>query len=164
GENRVKEAMEKFVSLKEEFPDIELHMIGALQTNKALMAAKLFDVIETIDRPELAKAVSAAIMKIGKKPRLYMEVNVGGETQKSGIEYDKAEKFLRFCLEECNLEIEGLMCIPPQGENPEPYFEKMRLLKEKLNMKHLSMGMSEDYRIAVKFGATEVRIGSAIFK
>lgn len=121
GENRVQEAQQKFPALRKEYPDIELHLIGPLQTNKARDAVELFDVIETLDRPELAEALAKAIRKTGKAPRLYIEVNIGLEPQKSGIEPDKAAAFLAVCRDTYGLSISGLMCIPPQNNNPRPF-------------------------------------------
>ena len=163
GENRVQEAKAKFTALKQEHPDIVLHLIGPLQTNKVDDAVRLFDVIETLDRPSLADALSKAIKKIGCAPQLYVEVNVGNEAQKSGVAPDELGSFLDYCRRDCGLEIDGLMCIPPLGEDPTPYFQHMKLLVEKFQLANLSMGMSGDFEAAIACGSTEVRIGTAIF-
>jgi len=163
GENRVQEAKRKFATLRAAYPDIELHLIGALQTNKAEEAIKTFDVIQTVDRPELAEALKKAITKLKKTPRLYIEVNLGEEPQKSGVAPEGAEALLFFCRNVCGLEISGLMSIPPYGKAPEPYFERLVAMAEKLGLPHRSIGMSSDYRVAIQKGATEVRIGTLIF-
>jgi len=163
GENRVQEAQSKFPALRKLYGDIELHLIGALQTNKARDAVELFDVIETLDRPALAKALAKAIKKTGRTPRLYIEINIGKEPQKAGISPEKIKDFLHFCQNDCGLSISGLMCIPPQGQDPRFYFEQMRSLANHLKLGHVSMGMSEDYEIALQCGATEIRLGTAIF-
>jgi pyridoxal phosphate enzyme (YggS family) len=150
GENRVQEAQKKFSGLRLEYPALELHLIGALQTNKAQAAVELFDVIQTLDRPALADALAKAIKKTGRRVRLYIEVNIGGEIQKAGIAPQKVQ-------------ITGLMCIPPKDKDPRPSFLSMRQLKDDLRLEHLSMGMSADYKAAIECGATEVRIGSAVF-
>lgn len=162
GENRVQEAKSKFADLRAEYSDIELHMIGALQSNKAVDAVELFDVIQTLDRPSLAEALAKAVIKTGRHPRLYMEINIGEEPQKAGIAPDKAEDFLNYCRG-IGLQVSGLMCIPPQDKDPTPFFLRMRELKDGLSLPHLSMGMSADFEAAINCGATEVRVGSAIF-
>ena len=162
GENRVQEAQEKFSQLRHDTPDIELHMIGNLQSNKAEEAVQLFDVIETLDRLSLAEALAKAIKKTGKHPRLYIEINIGNEKQKSGIAPDQVDDFFATC-KKLGLKISGLMCIPPQHENPRPYFLCMKDLQTRLGLKHLSMGMSGDFETAIECGATEVRLGTAIF-
>ena len=163
GENRVQEAQKKWPALKEETPDIELHLIGPLQSNKAEDAVKLFDVIETVDREKIARALSKEIKKQGRAPRLYVQVNTGNEPQKAGIDPRETEAFLTLCRDELGLEIEGLMCIPPAGENPGPHFALLHDLAIENSVPKLSMGMSGDYEIAIAFGATSVRVGSAIF-
>lgn len=163
GENRVQEAQKKFPLLRQDFPDIELHLIGPLQTNKAADAIALFDVIQTLDRPSLAEVLAREIRKAGKPPRLYIEVNIGQEPQKAGIAPEDTEKFLSLCRNEYGLLISGLMCIPPEGKEPRPYFEALRKLANQLALPHLSMGMSADFEAAIACGATEVRIGTAIF-
>lgn len=163
GENRVQEAQTKFPALRAAYPDLELHLIGPLQTNKAQAAVELFDVIQTLDRPSLAEALAKAIRKTKRTPRLYIEVNIGAEAQKSGILPDQLENFLAHCRDACGLSVSGLMCIPPHGEDPRPYFNAMRELAKKEKLPHLSMGMSEDFEMAVECGATEIRVGTAIF-
>ncbi|TNB49837.1 YggS family pyridoxal phosphate-dependent enzyme [Martelella lutilitoris] len=163
GENRVQEAQRKFPALKEETPDLELRLIGPLQSNKAEDAVKLFDVIESVDREKIARALAKEIKKQGRAPRLYVQVNTGNEPQKAGIDPRETGSFLNLCREELGLSIEGLMCIPPAGENPGPHFALLADLAKENNVPKLSMGMSGDYEIAVAFGATSVRVGSAIF-
>jgi len=163
GENRVQEAQAKFPQLRVEYPDIELHLIGPLQTNKADEAVHLFDVIQTLDRPKLAEKLAAAISKVGRTPRLYVEINIGKEPQKTGIAPDELGEFLTFCCDRCGLQISGLMCIPPQSQDPTMFFRRMKQLADKHHLPHLSLGMSADYQEALKCGATEVRIGTAIF-
>jgi hypothetical protein len=163
GENRVQEAKEKFVSLRQEFPDIELHLIGPLQTNKTDDAVRVFDTIQTVDRPNLADALAKSIRKVGRTPKLYIEVNVGNEQQKAGIAPDGLGNFIAYCQDSCGLLISGLMCIPPQGHTPDSYFATMRELANSFSLPNLSMGMSSDFEAAIRHGATEVRVGTAIF-
>lgn len=163
GENRVQEAQGKWPALREEFPDIELHLIGPLQSNKAKEAVALFDVIESVDREKIAAELAKEITKQGKAPRLYVQVNTGLEAQKAGIDPREAVAFVTRCREVHSLTIEGLMCIPPLDENPGPHFALLEKLAREANVEGLSMGMSGDYETAVRFGATSVRIGSAIF-
>ena len=162
GENRVQEAEAKYASLRASYPDLELHLIGPLQTNKAEDAVRLFDVIETLDRQHLAEALAKAIKKTGCTPRLYVEVNIGNEPQKAGIEPAKLDEFLAFCRG-CGLTIAGLTCIPPQEADPAPFFRQLRKLADDRKLPHISMGMSADFEVAIACGATEVRLGSAIF-
>jgi pyridoxal phosphate enzyme (YggS family) len=163
GENRVQEAIAKWPALKEEFPDLELHLIGPLQSNKAKEAVALFDVIETVDREKIAAELAKEIAKQGKAPRLYVQVNTGSEPQKAGIEPRDAVAFVKRCREVHGLAVEGLMCIPPLEENPGPHFALLAKLAKEAGVEKLSMGMSGDYELAVAFGATSVRVGSAIF-
>jgi pyridoxal phosphate enzyme (YggS family) len=163
GENRVQESQGKWPELKAETPDIELHLIGPLQSNKAADAVALFDVVETIDREKIARALGEEMKRQNKALRLYVQVNTGLEPQKAGIAPDDTEAFVEFCRNELSLSIEGLMCIPPADENPGPHFALLRKLAEKCGIGKLSMGMSSDYETAVVFGATSVRVGSAIF-
>jgi pyridoxal phosphate enzyme (YggS family) len=163
GENRVQEAKGKFAGLRDNYGDLELHLIGPLQTNKAEDAVKLFDVIETLDRPKLAQALAAAIKKTDHKPSFYIEVNIGNEPQKAGIKTEEIGGFLDFCRNQCGLNVKGLMCIPPQNDDPQGHFRRMKELASKHGLSHLSMGMSGDYEIAIKCGATDVRVGRAIF-
>lgn len=163
GENRVQEAAAKFPSLRAEHPDLRLHLIGALQTNKAREAVRIADVIESLDRPRLAAALAEAMRKEGRRPTLLVEVNTGDEPQKAGIPRAEAETFLRACRDEYGLEVSGLMCIPPAGEDPRPHFEYLAALAAKHGLPTLSMGMSADFEIAIACGATHVRVGTAIF-
>lgn len=163
GENRVQEAQGKWPSLKEETPDIELHLIGPLQSNKAADAVALFDVIETIDREKIARAVAAEIVRQNKPVRLYIQVNTGLEPQKAGIAPNDTAAFVGLCRNELGLTIEGLMCIPPADENPGPHFALLAKLAERCDVQNLSMGMSGDFETGIQFGATSVRVGSAIF-
>ena len=163
GENRVQEAQAKWPALKRETPDIELHLIGPLQSNKAADAVALFDVIETIDREKIARAVAAEMQRQGRNIRLYVQVNTGLEPQKAGIAPEDAAAFVRLCRDELALNIEGLMCIPPLDENPGPHFALLAKLADQCGLSRLSMGMSGDFETAIAFGATGVRVGSAIF-
>lgn len=163
GENRVQEAEGKWPALKAQFPDIELHLIGPLQSNKAVDAVALFDVIETVDREKIARTIKAEIDKQGKAPKLYVQVNTGLEPQKAGIAPDDTLAFVTFCRDELSLRIEGLMCIPPADENPGPHFALLGKLARECGVAKLSMGMSGDFETAIGFGATSVRVGSAIF-
>lgn len=163
GENRVQEAQGKWPELKTETPDIELHLIGPLQSNKASDAVALFDVIESVDREKIARALAAEMVKQGRRPRLYIQVNTGLEPQKAGIAPDDVLAFATLCREELGLDIEGLMCIPPFDENPGPHFALLSMLAAECGIEKLSMGMSGDFETAIEFGATGVRVGSAIF-
>jgi pyridoxal phosphate enzyme (YggS family) len=163
GENRVQESQGKWPELKAETPDIELHLIGPLQSNKAADAVALFDVIETVDREKIARTLADEMKRQGRVLRLYVQVNTGLEPQKAGIAPDDTLSFITFCRDELGLTIEGLMCIPPADENPGPHFALLAKLAKKCGLQKLSMGMSSDYEIAVAFGATSVRVGSAIF-
>ncbi|PBB64850.1 YggS family pyridoxal phosphate-dependent enzyme [Mesorhizobium sp. WSM4312] len=163
GENRVQEAQAKWPDLKQAFPDIELHLIGPLQSNKAKEAVALFDVIETIDREKIAAELAKEIARQGRAPKLYVQVNTGSEPQKAGIEPRAAIAFVARCRDVHGLAIEGLMCIPPADENPGPHFALLEKLAREAGVAKLSMGMSGDYETAIAFGATSVRVGSAIF-
>jgi pyridoxal phosphate enzyme (YggS family) len=163
GENRVQEAQGKWPELKLEFPDLELHLIGPLQSNKAKEAVALFDVIETVDREKIAAELAKEIDRQGRELKLYVQVNTGSEPQKAGIEPRDAVAFVQRCRETHGLAIEGLMCIPPADENPGPHFALLEKLAHEAGVAKLSMGMSGDYETAVAFGATSVRVGSAIF-
>jgi pyridoxal phosphate enzyme (YggS family) len=163
GENRVQEAQAKWPTLKEHHAGIELHLIGPLQTNKVREAVPLFDVIETVDRPKLARALAEEMMRAGKRPRLFVQVNTGEEPQKAGIVPGEAETFIAVCRETFGLTIDGLMCIPPVDEEPAMHFALLAKIAEKIGVKELSMGMSGDFARAIAFGATYVRIGTAIF-
>ncbi|MBJ6135524.1 YggS family pyridoxal phosphate-dependent enzyme [Ochrobactrum sp. Q0168] len=163
GENRVQEAQAKWPELRVDYSGIELHLIGPLQSNKAADAVALFDVIETVDREKIAAALADEIKKQGMSPRLYVQVNTGLEKQKAGIAPKEAVAFVARCRNEYGLNIEGLMCIPPADENPGPHFALLEKLAREAGVEKLSMGMSGDYETAIGFGATSVRVGSAIF-
>lgn len=163
GENYVQEAEEKFLPVRAAHPNLELHLIGPLQTNKAEGAVRLFDVIQTLDRPRLAEALAKAIVKTGHAVEMYIQINIGNEPQKAGIAPDALGEFLDFCRKACKLNIIGLMGIPPQGEDANPYFRRMKILADQHKLPHLSMGMSADFEDAIRCGATEVRVGTAIF-
>jgi PLP dependent protein len=163
GENRVQEAQGKWPELKSETAGIELHLIGPLQSNKAADAVALFDVIETVDREKIARALADEMGRQGKKPLLYVQVNTGLEPQKAGIDPKETVAFVQFCQNDLGLAVEGLMCIPPADENPGPHFALLAKLAQQCGVAKLSMGMSGDYETAIAFGATNVRVGSAIF-
>ncbi len=163
GENRVQEAKAKWPEIKERHPGIELHLIGPLQSNKAREAVALFDVIHTVDRPKIARALAEEIMRARKRPRLLVQVNTGEEAQKSGVFPADTEGFVAACRDAFGLSIDGLMCIPPFDEAPAPHFALLAKLAHRLGLKELSMGMSGDFEQAIAFGATDVRIGTAIF-
>jgi len=163
GENRVQEAQAKFPALKARFPDLRLHLIGPLQTNKARDAVRLFDVIHTLDRPRLAEALARAMEQEGRRPDLLIEVNVGGEPQKAGVAPAAADGFIADCRARWHLALAGLMCIPPAEADPAPYFAKLAALARRNRLAELSMGMSDDFAVAVAHGATLVRVGTAIF-
>ncbi|MBP2462886.1 MULTISPECIES: YggS family pyridoxal phosphate-dependent enzyme [unclassified Rhizobium] len=163
GENRVQESQGKWPELKAETPGITLHLIGPLQSNKAADAVALFDVIETVDREKIARALADEMAKQGKSPKLYVQVNTGLEPQKAGIEPKETVAFVALCRNELGLAVEGLMCIPPADENPGPHFALLAKLAKECGVEKLSMGMSGDFETAVEFGATSVRVGSAIF-
>lgn len=162
GENRVQEADGKFPALRAKFP-LSLHLIGGLQTNKARDAVRIADVIETLDRPKLADALAAAIAKEGRTPTLLIEVNTGFEPQKSGIARDDADRFILDCKTRFGGALQGLMCVPPQGEDPRPHFTWLADRAARHGLAQVSMGMSADFEIAIACGATWVRVGSAIF-
>jgi pyridoxal phosphate enzyme (YggS family) len=163
GENRVQEAKAKWPALKARHPDVELHLIGPLQSNKAREAVALFDAIHTVDRPSLCAALAKEIARQNRRPLLFAEINTGAEPQKAGVLPQDADGFLRACRENHGLEISGLMCIPPIREAPAPHFALTAKIAARNGLKLLSMGMSADFEAAVRFGATHVRVGSAIF-
>jgi PLP dependent protein len=163
GENRVQEAKGKWPAPRERFPDIELHLIGPLQSNKARDAVALFDAIQTIDRPKIADAVAAEMARAGRRLKLFIQVNTGDEAQKAGAAISEAEALLRHCRETLGLAIEGLMCIPPFESDPAPHFTLLARLAADFGLRTLSMGMSGDFETAIRAGATHVRVGSAIF-
>ena len=163
GENRVQEAQGKWPQLRAEQPDLELHLIGPLQSNKAEDAVQLFDVIETVDREKIARALAAEVQRQGRSLRFYVQVNTGLEPQKAGVAPKETVEFVTFCRTELKLAVEGLMCIPPAEENPGPHFALLAKLAKAAGLERLSMGMSGDFETAIAFGATSVRVGSAIF-
>ena len=163
GENRVQEARAKWPELKDRHRDLELHLIGPLQTNKVRDAVALFDVIETVDRPKLARALAEEMKRAGKSRRLFVQVNTGEEPQKAGVLPAETDAFVALCRDTFGLSIEGLMCIPPLDEGPAMHFALLAKIAERLGIRELSMGMSGDFARAIQFGATYVRIGTAIF-
>jgi hypothetical protein len=163
GENKVQEAVEKWPKIKQDYKDIKLHMIGRLQTNKVKFVIPLFDYIHSLDSLKLAKKIYEEQNRIKKNLKIFIQVNIGKEDQKSGINEGYLEEFYKKCISEFNLDIVGLMCLPPNNSDSSDYFLKMKDLAKKHNLKELSMGMSNDYLEAVKHGATFVRVGSAIF-
>ena len=162
GENKVQEALDKWSDIKKQNNSIKLHLIGKLQTNKVKFALRIFDYIHSLDSEKLANKIADEQSKQGKKPKIFIQVNIGNEDQKSGINKERLGDFYKFC-KNLNLDIIGTMCIPPNNKNTENYFSEMNIVNEKLNFKDLSMGMSRDYLDAVKHKATYVRIGSKIF-
>src|SRR5579883_610904 len=163
GENRVQEAKAKFLALKAKYKDIELHLIGPLQTNKVRDAIALFDVIETVDRPALAEKLVQEMRRTGRQLPCYIQVNIGNEPQKAGVAESDVPALLALCRDEYRLPLVGLMCIPPAGAEPKPYFARMAALAKSCRLPILSMGMSGDFREAIACGATHVRVGTAIF-
>jgi pyridoxal phosphate enzyme (YggS family) len=163
GENKVQEAHDKWIDLKKNFNNIKLHMIGKLQTNKVKFAIPLFDYIHSLDSIKLANKISDEQIKKNKKPKIFIQINIGNEEQKSGINYSEIQDFYKICVEDLNLDIIGLMCLPPKNNNSSEYFIKMQELAKDINIIDLSMGMSNDYLNAAQNGATYVRIGSKIF-
>jgi PLP dependent protein len=163
GENYVQESATKWPALREVYPDVKVHMIGPLQSNKAADAVRLFDAIHTLDRESLASALAKEIIKQARKPQLFVQVNTGAEPQKGGIATDQTLAFITRCREVHGLEIAGLMCIPPFDQTPSPHFALLQKLAREANLPLLSMGMSADYEAAIQLGATHVRVGSAIF-
>ncbi len=163
GENRVQEAYQKWPQLKEKYPDIKLHLIGPLQTNKVRDAVALFDVIESLDREKLAKKLRAEMDIANKNPEFFVQVNIGQEPQKAGIDPKEVVEFVKKCRGEYGLNIIGLMAIPPIDKAPGPYFAQMAQLAKQAQLENISMGMSKDFEIAIYMGANYVRVGSAIF-
>jgi pyridoxal phosphate enzyme (YggS family) len=163
GENRVQEGKAKWTALRTQFPDIELHLIGPLQTNKVRDALSLFDCIQTLDRPRLAEALKGEMEKSGRRIPLFVEVNTGEEEQKAGIGPKDAPSFVAHCRDAMGLPVIGLMCIPPLGEEPALHFALLRELARDCGLTSLSMGMSDDYETAIRFGTTHIRVGTAIF-
>jgi PLP dependent protein len=163
GENRVQEAKAKWPPLLQRFPGRELHLIGPLQSNKAKEAVALFDAIHSIDRPSLCEALVREIDRQGRRPLLFVELNSGGEAQKSGVLPEEADDFLKLCRDSYGLAIGGLMCLPPLDEPPAPHFALTAKIARRNGIELLSMGMSADFATAIAFGATHVRVGTAIF-
>ena len=163
GENRVQEARSKWPELKAKYPDVQLHLIGPLQTNKVKDAVALFDVIETVDREKLAIALAAEMQRSGRRLACFVQVNIGREPQKAGIDPDEAVAFVAACRTVYHLDIEGLMCVPPEGVPAGPYFARLAVLGREAGVQLLSMGMSADFEVAIEMGATHVRVGSALF-
>lgn len=163
GENRVQEAQQKYPGLKARHDGLRLHLIGPLQTNKVRAAMELFDVIQTVDRPRLAEAIAAEREKKGNCPELYVQVNTGEEPQKAGVLPRDADELVALCRDRLGLPVRGLMCIPPLAEEPSPHFALLREIARRNGLDGLSMGMSADFAVAIRLGATVVRVGSAIF-
>ena len=163
GENRVQEAEAKWPALKAQFPDTVLHLIGPLQTNKVKHAVALFDVIETLDRPRLARSLAREMDRTGRRLPCFIQVNTGAEPGKAGISTEDADAFIATCVDEFALPVEGLMCIPPVADEPSLHFALLREIAHRHGLAGLSMGMSADYEIAIAFGATHIRVGTAIF-
>jgi pyridoxal phosphate enzyme (YggS family) len=163
GENRVQEGLEKWPAMKAEHRNVELHLIGPLQSNKVQDAVAFFDVIETVDRDKIAEAIAFEIQKTGRHPRLLVQVNTGAEPQKAGVLPEQADAFLETCRKTYGLEISGLMCIPPVNDQASPHFALLSMIAARNGLKVLSMGMSSDFELAIQLGATHVRVGSAIF-
>jgi pyridoxal phosphate enzyme (YggS family) len=163
GENRVQEALGKWPALRARWPDLELHLIGPLQSNKAKEAVALFDVIHTVDRPSIAAAVAKEVARQGRSPRLLVQVNTGEEPQKAGVHPAEADRFIEACRGEHGLVLSGLMCIPPADQPPAPHFALLAKIARRNGLPLLSIGMSADFETAIEVGATHVRVGSAIF-
>ena len=162
GENKVQEAIEKWTNVKAKNKNISLHLVGKLQTNKTKLALKIFDYIHSLDTEKLANKISEEQTRIEKKPKLFIQVNIGNEDQKSGINPNNLKSFYKYCLDK-NLDVIGTMCLPPISEDPEKYFMRMNYLNKDLGLKELSMGMSADYISAIDFNSTYIRVGSKIF-
>ncbi len=163
GENKVQEAVEKWTDIKNDFKHIKLHMIGKLQTNKVKYVVPLFDYIHSVDSIKLAEKISKEQIKHKKKIKIFIQINIGNEDQKSGILIDQLDLFYKKCIEDYGLDVIGLMCLPPNNSNSSNYFSKMQDLIKKINLKELSMGMSNDFLEAIKYKSTFLRIGSKIF-
>lgn len=163
GENKVQEAAGKWPELRTLYKGVKLHLIGPLQSNKVRQALQVFDVIETIDRPKLARAIARIITEENISCDCYIQINVGREDQKAGIDPDDADSFITMCRSDLKLNVIGLMCIPPVSQDPKPYFSQLREIAARNGLAKLSMGMSSDYQIAIECGATSVRVGTALF-
>ena len=162
GENKVQEAVEKWTDIKKEKSELKIHLVGRLQTNKVKFALKVFDYIHSLDSKKLAVKISEEQAKHKIKPKIFIQINIGDESQKGGIRVDELEEFYNYCME-LELEIIGTMCLPPISDEPEKYFSRMNYLNKKLNFKESSMGMSSDYLEAIQYNATYLRIGTSIF-
>tara|TARA_B100000795_G_C22703494_1_gene400629 strand:- start:178 stop:837 length:660 start_codon:yes stop_codon:yes gene_type:complete len=162
GENKVQEAKDKWGEIKLKKPDIRLHLIGKLQTNKVKLAVKIFDYIHSVDSEKLAKKIAQEVITQNKKIKIFIQVNIGDEDQKSGVDKSQLNNFCMYC-KELNLDVVGLMCIPPTNDDPDKYFKELDILKKKFNLLELSMGMSSDYLKATDHNSTYLRIGSSIF-
>ncbi len=163
GENRVQEAAQKWPALKEQFSGVVLHLIGPLQSNKVRQALSLFDVIETVDRPKLARAIARISMETGEVCDIYIQVNTGLESQKAGVAPEQADALIALCQDELKLSVKGVMCIPPEGEDPVKHFKLLKEIAQRNKLSVISMGMSGDFESAIEHGATHVRVGTAIF-
>ncbi len=163
GENYVQESAAKWPALRERYLDVELHLVGPLQSNKARDAVRLFDAVHSLDRTSLAKALAKEIQAAGRSPRLIVQVNTGDEPQKGGVSPIEVDAFLASCRDEFGLAVEGLMCIPPADDGPSPHFALLSTIAARNGLATLSMGMSADYAAAIQLGATHVRVGTAIF-
>ena len=163
GENKVQEAINKWEIIKDQIKDLKLHMIGRLQKNKVKHAVRLFDYIHSLDNLKLAEKISLEQKKNSKNLKIFIQINIGNEEQKGGIQIEQLENFYNICVKNLNLDIIGLMCIPPENQDVRPFFKKMKELNNNLGLKELSMGMSSDYLEAIKFGASFIRVGSKIF-
>ena len=163
GENKIQEAISKWTDVKKEHTDIKLHMLGKVQTNKVKFLIPLFDYLHSLDNFKLAEKISKEEVKKNKKIKIFIQVNLGQEEQKNGINLKDLDNFYYECKKNLNLDVIGLMCLPPQNENPEKFFQKLKECSDKFGLKDLSMGMSNDYDVACKFGSTFLRIGTKIF-
>jgi pyridoxal phosphate enzyme (YggS family) len=163
GENKIQEAIEKWSPIKNEFPSVKIHMIGKLQTNKVKFLFPIFDYLHSLDNLKLANKIAEQEDKNGKKLKIFIQVNIGNENQKNGVDLNYLEEFYTICVQELKLNIIGLMCLPPNDKNTNNYFSNMQKLNQKLGLKELSLGMSNDYLNAINYGSTFVRIGSKIF-
>ena len=163
GENKIQEAIGKWTDIKKKNKNLKLHFVGKLQTNKVKFVIPLFDYIHSLDNFKLAQKISIQQNKINFKPKIFVQVNIGKEIQKNGISIDDLDSFVEQCQKDLDLDIIGLMCLPPNDDNTESYFKEMKFLNNKLNLKELSMGMSNDYKLAIKNGSTFIRLGSKIF-
>ena len=163
GENKVQECKNKWQDLKKKYENVKLHMIGKLQSNKVRDCLKYFDYIHSLDSKKLAKKIYEEQLKQNKKPKIFIQINIGNEEQKSGIQIEQLDSFYNTCVKNLDLNIIGLMCLPPENQDVKPFFQKMRELNKNLGLKELSMGMSSDYLEAIEFGASFIRIGTKIF-